>query len=215
MARYVAVNLASVGPESCTSSELETNPVFCPKRCTCSLPLLLPVSTQAERCLAMGRPPKYKSDEERQEARKRARRDYYNRPQSRADDAPDLRDVLPHTVKSFGLPLKVGASSDLKQFAVCLEADLRAWHDGQPEHDAWDDLTARIIAADGRRRQHKSLRKEMGLKRLVAIQVQAYAEEGQAAASERFDYRNDARLDADAASLQLKYDRDSLIWNRL
>ncbi|EJD44913.1 hypothetical protein AURDEDRAFT_166099 [Auricularia subglabra TFB-10046 SS5] len=161
----------------------------------------------------MGRPPKFKSDEERQEARRATRRKYYDReresalaleryhrgkiqrrlsrsPKSKSDELP-----LTHTRVITGDDVDLAKILNLKDYAIALQADLDTWSSGQTAAEAWESLTCRLMAAEGTRRAAKSILKEVALKYQLAIRVHQYAESAGQEAWHRGEKRSLAALE--------------------
>ncbi|EJD39055.1 hypothetical protein AURDEDRAFT_171850 [Auricularia subglabra TFB-10046 SS5] len=167
----------------------------------------------------MGRLPKYKTEEERNEARRRSRREYYERNSERERGmalqryhakkqlshstraaAPrqvvkPLENVLPHTVAFYGQPIDLGEWQNLEVVAYCLEEDLKAWLKGGRAEQVWDDLTTRLIAAVGRSKPAKVVLNEVLDGQTIAEHVLEYTGQARVCAWQRRERRYIATFD--------------------
>ncbi|KZV86777.1 hypothetical protein EXIGLDRAFT_698122 [Exidia glandulosa HHB12029] len=109
---------------------------------------------------------KYQTDEERREARRRSRREYYarnlERERARAlsnwnarREASKARERvrneephLPQTVQLLGPSLHPSASTSLPALENALDADLNAWKHGKRVKDAWRYYTKRLLSQE-------------------------------------------------------------------
>ncbi|KZV91462.1 hypothetical protein EXIGLDRAFT_769901 [Exidia glandulosa HHB12029] len=167
--------------------------------------------------------PRYSSDQERQDARRRTRREYYARNReserararerwSRRTDAPATRRervraaapsaqriLLPATSAHLGEGLQIhDARTDLKQVLVTLQQDLRGWSGNLHLATIHDQLALKLIDAEQRKRRSQKLQRELLIKIQHATFVYDVASDAMDAAISQRGLRSKlvGRLDA-------------------